>query len=458
MDSNEKDQIVAQFLLVTSLEDRSLAVEALDRASWNLEVAVNRFLEFGIEPEGSSNTDGQAGPAPTDGLRHRATRNNMGNEAERAAQASEDSPAQDGEEIGVWGYIVKILLLPLRLLSALQYVPVLGSVLSVGWTFLRTLVPNLGGDPARNLPESGVLRRAIADAVAEVKPAKFEGSLKEAAQHAKQELKFLLVFLHNNTNADSERFFKEVFLSPDFASFVDGNLILWAESTADQRGYLGCRQLRVNSLPALAMISLVDGQMRIVWQHSGFLPCAELLAVLAMKMELYQPQLIAEETERATLVADRQIVQSQDADFEKSQRIDRAKAAEKKAREEAEAQAIQQQKADEEEQARRQAQRQIDLEEKRQRLPPPPVAGEPNTVRLRFQYPTGKFSDRAFRTAEAVQVLYDFVDTTEDNGISGNFSLFMNAPRRELKTLTDTLANAGLDGGRQKIYIQDHDA
>lgn len=60
------------------------------------------------------------------------------------------------------------------------------------------------------MPPSGEMRRAIADAVAESKPQKFEGSLKDAASHAKQELKFLLVFLHNSNAADSQRFFTEV--------------------------------------------------------------------------------------------------------------------------------------------------------------------------------------------------------------------------------------------------------
>lgn len=186
-------------------------------------------------------------------------------------------------------------------------------------------------------------------------------------------------------------------------------------------------------------------------------------------MEVYQAALTAEQAERTQRDMDRLIREQQEEEFEASLQADR----EKQAKKQAEADAIAAAAAAEE--ARIQSEldaadaRQRDLEAKRAALPPPPAAGFSGPVaRLRFKFPNGQQTDRSFPIeSTTVAQLYDYVDV-QDCGVSPDFSLFRNAPRRvEIlaggslaedpgRVREQTLAEAGFVAGNERIMVQDN--
>jgi FAS-associated factor 2 len=279
-------------------------------------------------------------------------------------------------------------------------------------------------------------------------PRKVDGGLMDAADQAKRELKFLLVVLHNPKLQQSVRFVKETLCSEAFVTFSDGNLVLWAESLADKRGYANAMQLQAMSSPFLALVTFVDGQMKVVWRRSGFMSAPAVLETLTGLMEQYQPALIAEEHERSQRSMDRILRQQQEEEYEASLRKDREKveaAAAEKAK-------IEREKQEAIDKAGRRTQ---ELAAKKAALPAEPAAGEPQ-VKLKLKFPNGTAHDRIFSPDTAGSGLYAFVDTREGSGISEDFSIYTQFPRQLLEDSAKTLAAYGMKGGRDVLTVQDN--
>lgn len=145
------------------------------------------------------------------------------------------------------------------------------------------------------MPAHGEMTKLLREAAFATVPPRIEGTLLDAANAAKRELKFLLIVLHSPGDPESDRFLRETFADADFAAFVGSNLLVWAESDTDLRGAKVCSELRVRSMPHIAVATLVEGRMQIVWQHGGFVASGPLLERLVLVMEEMQPALIAEQ-------------------------------------------------------------------------------------------------------------------------------------------------------------------
>jgi hypothetical protein len=187
-------------------------------------------------------------------------------------------------------------------------------------------------------------------------------------------------------------------------------------------------------------------------------------------MEAFQNALVAEQADRNQLDTDRLIREQQEQEFEASLQADREKQAKRTAELDAAEAAVRAEKERAQAEVEKGAARERDLITKRTSLKEPPSADFSGPVaRLRFKFPGGQQTDRSFAVEEAtVQELYDFVDI-QDFGISDDFSLFRNAPRREISAggslakdnLGDrhhTLAAAGFAAGSERIMVQDNSA
>jgi len=152
----------------------------------------------------------------------------------------------------------------------------------------------------------------------------------------------------------------------------------------------------------------------------------------------------------------RRIVQDQNAEFEESLAMDRA-------REVSEQEAIEQSR--EEEQRLREEEAQLlkeeaeaqsvederkaaalrAFEEKRARLPEEPMAGEKGRVALLFRLPSGQRRQRAFRASDFVSSLYDFAETEDPEMAESTYCLVTQVPRRVYKDREQTLEAAGVE-------------
>ena len=83
--------------------------------------------------------------------------------------------------------------------------------------------------------------------------------------------------------------------------------------------------LKARGEPIFAMVSLIQGQMQVIFRHTGYVSSASLLGQLVVAMEQAQPALVAEQAERDQRDVDRTIRKEQNQAFEESLRIDREK-------------------------------------------------------------------------------------------------------------------------------------
>ena len=96
------------------------------------------------------------------------------------------------------------------------------------------------------------------------------------------------------------------------------------------------------------------------------------------------------------------------------------------------------------EQERREREKKLELKRKKENLPPEPTSGE--ILSLAFRMPNGKRLQRKFAAENAVQVLYDFIDTHPDNPNENHlpYSLFSSFPKKHFVASNSTLKEAGV--------------
>merc|ERR1719473_952403 len=99
---------------------------------------------------------------------------------------------------------------------------------------------------------------------------------------------------------------------------------------------------------------------------------------------------------------------------------------------------------DDEKMQREQEQRAAaELEMKRSRLTTEPPAGEPGRLLLMLRLPKGQRLQRAFRSSETINTIYDFVDIQQFEELVGQqYRLVSTMPRKAYEDRQQTLADA----------------
>lgn len=101
-------------------------------------------------------------------------------------------------------------------------------------------------------------------------PQFYRGPYSQALNDAKRELKFLLVYLHNELHQDTGAFCQEVLTHKEVISYLSrNNLIFWACSVDLPEGHKTSQALRENTYPFLALIVLKNSHMTIVRKFEG---------------------------------------------------------------------------------------------------------------------------------------------------------------------------------------------
>eukprot|EP00040_Diaphanoeca_grandis_P014545 m.73866 g.73866 ORF g.73866 m.73866 type:complete len:465 (-) comp24600_c1_seq1:374-1768(-) len=460
-DEQQVRDLASQFQEITGVSDVSTAEAMLEAHGWNLTNAMN--THFSDSSLATSTSTTHTPPRTTDGLRQRAnvaTANTSDNtDASNSATGASDRPPRPTNTdppLPLWRQILDTIL-RFALIPADVLKFIFTRFFGFGWSFFASLVPGTSALPLR-----GELKKEFDTIYSDRHPRIFDGSLVDAMNFAKKELKYLIIVIHSPKSEPSNRYLQDTITSEDFTLFSDNNLVMWAVSTADRQGVQACTSLRVSSFPSTALVAFVEGQMKVVWRQSGFLQTPQLLEKLAELMEQYQPAMIAEQQERSQRVFDRQIRQQQDQEYEASLQADRERELKKnqeQAEKESEEKNARETKLREEQEAEEKLKnRGATLAQKRQSLPEVPKDGEPS-VKLRFKFPNGQRLDRVFSPDHKLQCVYDFVDIHgEEHDISDDFSILTQYPMKKLEGMDSTLAEVGLKGGGQNLNVQDNTA
>lgn len=290
-------------------------------------------------------------------------------------------------------------------------------------------------------------------------PVFYQGTYSQALNDAKQELRFLLVYLHGDDHQDSDEFCRNTLSSAEVIQFVNSRMLFWACSTSKPEGYRVSHALRGNTYPFLAMIMLKDRRMTVVGRLEGVLQPEDLINQLTFIMDANQPYLMTERNEREVRTQTQALRQQQDEAYLASLRADQEKERKKKQQQE--------QKKREEEQAVQQRQaeeiRRRTLQEEKVRksacLPPEPHADNPDSVKIVFKMPNDSRVERRFLFSQSLMVIHDFLFSLKET--PEKFQIVANFPRRVLPCLSTrdqpippTLKEAGLSR-TEVLFVQD---
>jgi len=268
-------------------------------------------------------------------------------------------------------------------------------------------------------------------------PQFYHGSYSNAVLEAKRDLKFLLVYLHNNLHEETEEFCKQVLTHLEVINYIKrNNLICWACSIDLKEGYLVSKIMRESTYPFLALVALKNNRMIIAKKFEGRTSVEKLLSQLQKAIEENEASMISSRLERQQRSMDQLIRKQQDQDYLDSLRADQEK--ERKKKEERE------RKEREEQEKRRKEQEEIDHKDRFMKLKQElvdhviaePNSKSPDVIKLLIKFPNGKKVERKFLKTNSIKSLFYFVFCHSDSPLK--FTIKTSYPARELPCSTPT--------------------
>lgn len=260
-------------------------------------------------------------------------------------------------------------------------------------------------------------------------------SYSEALNDARQQLKFLLVYLHSPLHQHSPQFCRTVLATQEFTDFTRRQSILvWAISVNTEEGARVSHIFRENTFPFLVLVGLKRGRMVACGRVEGRVGREELEEKLMAAIRDNEAEMVAERVERQRRDTDKRLREEQDRAFAASLEADKAKKREREQQqaEEEVKEALERER--EEMEQKKEAEFAEEVRVRRSRVPPEPdTSAEPGEVVLiSFRLPNGERLERRFLTSHKLQALYDFAYTSDS--VPRKFTLITNFPKRELHT------------------------
>ncbi|KAK9301245.1 hypothetical protein QLX08_006326 [Tetragonisca angustula] len=402
--SSDQTEKILQFQDLTGIEDLSICRDVLQRHNWNLEVAVQEQLNL---YEGRPSMYAQ-------------------DSRSRPPQVVDDSSSRiyfhySGSPNGRGSYLWYIFSFCYeRVISILQL------LLSI---FRRNVRP-VSSDPVEDVIS---FIRSYEEAYGNSHPVFYQGSYSQALSDAKQELRFLLVYLHK-----------------DEAQNIDQ----WCRNTLGE-GYKVAEALKSGSYPFLAVIVLKDNKMTVVGRMEGTPSPSELIFRLQTIIDHNEINLIQARQERAERSAAQSLRQQQDQAYEESLRADqekdRRREEERRAREEQEAREKEQLNAQEMEIQRIRREKELTV----CKVPLEPEPTNPNACHLQIKLGE-RTMKRRFLMSDTLEDVYHWIFSQPDSPVS--FEITTSFPKRILYPCREilTLLDAGLTH-REVLHVNDLD-
>nr|XP_026694551.1 FAS-associated factor 2 [Ciona intestinalis] len=261
-------------------------------------------------------------------------------------------------------------------------------------------------------------------------PQMFRGSYGEAQAEAKKNLQFLLVYLHDPHNKDSEPFCSGTLCNNDVVEYINTNMLFWGCSIQKPEGYKVSKLIRNPTYPLVAVVCLYQNQLAIVGRVQGKVT-AEVgawatLVRLREIVDLYEPVLVSARADREALNQNQQIRAEQDEAYLLSLEKDKQKMDKKrKEKEIAENEERRKEKLKQEKELSRQAQLEMKLKCKKD-ICEEPSDGD-DVISLLIKFPCGKRINRRFHKAVSVKVLHDYVYAQDE--APARYQIFTSFPR-----------------------------
>lgn len=108
-------------------------------------------------------------------------------------------------------------------------------------------------------------------------PVFYQGTYAQALNDAKRELKFLVVYLHSESNSEVANFCRNALSDPAVIEYINQRMLFWACDISSPEGYRVSHSINARSYPTMVMVGLRANKMIIMGRMEGDCSGAELL-------------------------------------------------------------------------------------------------------------------------------------------------------------------------------------
>uniref|UniRef100_A0A0K8TN65 Putative regulator of the ubiquitin pathway n=1 Tax=Tabanus bromius TaxID=304241 RepID=A0A0K8TN65_TABBR len=440
--TNEQTEKVLQFQDLTGIEDINICRDVLIRHQWDLEVAIQEQLNIreGRPSMYAASNDVRAPQVINDRFLQHVFPARMA--------SGRDGNGSSGGFTGFLGYFLKYVFQ----LCYDTFSSIITAFLSVFRSDERIVTDPLGD--VMNFIQA--YREKYPQ-----HPVFYQGTYAQALNDAKQELKFLLVYLHSDASnvQDVQRFCSETLSDHSVIDYINRNMLFWGCDVSSPEGYRVSHSINARTYPVMVMIGLRVNKMIIVGRMEGHCPPEELLRRLQVVFNDNEVWLNHARAERLERSLTQSLRQQQDEAYEQSLRADQEK--ERKKQLEREELLRAQQAQEDEKRAEQQkkediARLKIDMAS---RVPSEPSQDSPDSISVVFKLPSGERIERRFQSSSSLEDVYNYVFCHPSS--PDTFEITTNFPKRVLNTKDSqssmTLKEAGLKN-REVLFVNDLDA
>ncbi|XP_049871981.1 FAS-associated factor 2-like [Pectinophora gossypiella] len=424
----EQTDKILQFQDLTGIEDMSICRDVLQRHQWDLEVAIQEQLNIREGRPSVFATEARAPPVVHDHI---------------AQQVFTDEPPEGpGGVRGLISYVVNLVV-------SMCY-STLSSVLNLLLSFIRTDDRRLVTDPLGDV--MGFVNSYTSRYSPH--PVFYQGTYAQALNDAKNELRFLIVYLHSESATETQNFCRTTLADPEVIQYINTHALFWGCSIESAEGWRVAQSVGGRRYPLVCVVCVRDHRMTVVARSEGACQPRQLLARLRQVVADNEPHLAAARADRVEREVTARLRAAQDEAYAESlaadQEKERRRAADRIAR-------LQRENEDIERRQMEELKKQELVEARAKmasRLPTEPAPGV-DTVALLIRLPGGERLTRRFSLKSTTKDLYDFVFSHPQ--APEEFEITTNFPKRAVARGSLNLFEVGLKD-RDVLFVNDINA
>lgn len=426
--TQEQTDKILQFQDLTGIEDMSICRDVLQRHQWDLEVAIQEQLNIREGRPSVFATEARAPPVVHDHIAQQVF--------------TDDTPEGPTGVRGLFRYVVNLVV-------SMCY-STLTSMLNLLLSFVRNDDRRLVTDPLGDV--MGFINNY--QSRFNPHPVFYQGTYAQALNDAKNELRFLIVYLHCESATETQNFCRTTLADAEVIQYINTHALFWGCSVESAEGWRVAQSVGGRRYPLLCVVCVRDHRMTVVARSEGACSAQQLLQRLRCVVSDNEPHLAAARADRVEREVTVRLRAAQDEAYAESlaadQEKERRRAADRAAREAREHEDLQ--RRQEEEMHKQQ------LVEARAamaaNLPPEPALGS-STVVLLIRLPGGERLTRRFSHLHTTQDLYDFVFSHPQ--APEEFEITTNFPKRMISRGASNLMEVGLKD-RDVLFVNDVNA
>jgi len=421
-----------QFQDLTGIEDMATCKQMLSSNNWDLEVSVQHHLVQQEHPEepllpngGIPNGYDEIGGTSPPPVAPRPLREPVVNV--NSVDQRIYSVVARQQPVGILGWTSFFVFLPFRFFYSALY-DILSFVYRLFRPDPRLMVTNPLGDVMQMINSYDAKYGSD-------HPVFYQGTYAQALSDAKQELTFLIVYLHSDNNSDCDLFCRTTLANPNVIDLINARSLFWICSVETAEGYRVSRALQrrtaVATFPFLAVIVYRESRMSVVARFEGAVDATAFAAAVNRVFSDNETAIEVAKADRRERSLNQHLRQEQDAAFLESLKADQEKERRKKEEEEERKKEFESSLREAEE-----AQREADLVEDLKKVllamsTPEPDSFHPDAIKIVLKCPSGLRLERRFLKTQPIQDLFNYIfchpEAPED------FSIIKNFPRSEIK-------------------------